>query len=137
MIPNPDDPDLSPVQELQIVERRVEDMLGHRKLQVETRLKLLAKWDPRRYGDALKLSGDPEAPLAGLTDAQLDERLAVLLAKRGEACPIASSWAASPASTHPATIVRECTMVAWCAANRAVWWWSSTARYRLAARSRP
>ena len=29
----------------------VEDMLGHRKLQVETRLKLLAKWDPKRYGD--------------------------------------------------------------------------------------
>ncbi len=27
-----------------------EDMLGHRKLQVETRLKLLACWDPRRYG---------------------------------------------------------------------------------------
>lgn len=52
------------------------------KLIIETDLKLLAKWDPRRYGDALKLSGDPEAPLAGLTDAQLDERLAVLLAKR-------------------------------------------------------
>lgn len=68
--------------ELVVVERRTEDMLGHRKLQIETRLKLLAKWDPRRYGDALKLSGDPEAPLAGLTDAQLDERLAVLLAKR-------------------------------------------------------
>jgi len=27
------------------------DMLGHRKLQVEARLKLLAKWDPKRYGD--------------------------------------------------------------------------------------
>jgi hypothetical protein len=27
-----------------------EDMLGHRKLQVETRLKLLACWDPKRYG---------------------------------------------------------------------------------------
>src|SRR5690606_2502293 len=33
---------------LVVVERRREDMLGHRKLQVETRLKLLAKWDPRR-----------------------------------------------------------------------------------------
>lgn len=32
-----------------------EDMLGHRKLQVETRLKLLAKWDPKRYGDATML----------------------------------------------------------------------------------
>lgn len=27
------------------------DMLGHRKLQIETRLKLLAKWHPREYGD--------------------------------------------------------------------------------------
>ena len=27
------------------------DMIAHRKLQVETRLKLLAKWDPKRYGD--------------------------------------------------------------------------------------
>lgn len=27
------------------------DMLGHRKLRIETRLKLLAKWDPKRYGD--------------------------------------------------------------------------------------
>jgi len=27
------------------------DMLGHRKLQIETRLKLLAKWDPKRYGE--------------------------------------------------------------------------------------
>ena len=52
------------------------------KLRVDTRLKLLAKWDPRRYGDALKLSGDPENPITGLTDAQVDARLAVLLAKR-------------------------------------------------------
>lgn len=31
------------------------DMLGHRKLQIETRLKLLAKWDPKRYGDLQKV----------------------------------------------------------------------------------
>ena len=35
-------------------EKRV-DMLGHRKLQIETRLKLLAKWDPKRYGDLQKV----------------------------------------------------------------------------------
>ena len=36
-----------------------EDMLGHRKLQVETRLKLLAKWFPQRYGDktSVELTG--------------------------------------------------------------------------------
>ncbi|MCY1560482.1 hypothetical protein D9M68_976190 [compost metagenome] len=28
-----------------------EDMLGHRKLQIETRLKLLAKWHPKKYGE--------------------------------------------------------------------------------------
>lgn len=32
-------------------EERRGDMLGHRKLQIETRLKLLAKWDPKRYGE--------------------------------------------------------------------------------------
>lgn len=30
------------------------DMLGHRKLQIETRLKLLAKWDPKRYGEKIE-----------------------------------------------------------------------------------
>lgn len=37
------------------VEETREDMLGHRKLQIETRLKLLAKWDPRRYGDKVDI----------------------------------------------------------------------------------
>ena len=36
-------------------EERRGDMLGHRKLQIETRLKLLAKWDPKRYGEKLAL----------------------------------------------------------------------------------
>ncbi len=39
-----------------------EDMIQHRKLQVETRFKLLSKWS-RKYGDRQILSGDPEAPL--------------------------------------------------------------------------
>jgi len=51
LIDNPDDPDGEPVSELKLTERKVEDMLAHRKLQIDTRLKLLAKWDPRRYGD--------------------------------------------------------------------------------------
>lgn len=40
-----------PNAELVVTEERTEDMLGHRKLQIETRLKLLAKWDPKRYGN--------------------------------------------------------------------------------------
>ena len=41
----------------------IEDMLGHRKLQIETRLKLLAKWNPKKYGDKVQVGGDPETPL--------------------------------------------------------------------------
>jgi len=33
-----------------------EDMLGHRKLQIETRLKLLAKWNPKKYGDRIDVN---------------------------------------------------------------------------------
>jgi hypothetical protein len=40
-----------------------EDMLGHRKLQIETRLKLLAKFHPTKYGDKVMLAGDKENPL--------------------------------------------------------------------------
>ena len=40
----------------------VEDMLGHRKLRIETRLKLLAKFHPTKYGDKLALGGDADAP---------------------------------------------------------------------------
>jgi len=41
------------------------DMLGHRKLQIETRLKLLAKWNPKKWGDKLEQThkGDPGAPV--------------------------------------------------------------------------
>lgn len=39
------------------------DWISRSKLRVDTRLKLLAKWDPNRYGEKLELSGDPERPL--------------------------------------------------------------------------
>lgn len=32
------------------------DMLGHRKLQIETRLKLLAKWNPKKWGDKIDMN---------------------------------------------------------------------------------
>ena len=39
-----------------------EDMLGHRKLQIETRLKLLAKFHPTKYGEkAIKAEADDPA----------------------------------------------------------------------------
>lgn len=34
-----------------------EDMLGHRRLKVDTILKLLAKWFPQRYGDKVQVEG--------------------------------------------------------------------------------
>lgn len=41
------------------------DMLGHRRLQIETRLKLLAKWDRKRYGDLItqEISGPDGGPI--------------------------------------------------------------------------
>lgn len=47
------------------VEERRGDMLGHRKLKVDTRLKLLAKWNPKKYGDSthLKLSDPNGGPI--------------------------------------------------------------------------
>lgn len=38
------------------------------KLRIETRLKLLAKWDPKRYGERTTLAGDPENPLIPAID---------------------------------------------------------------------
>ena len=32
------------------------------RLRIDTRLKLLAKWDPKRYGDKVAVGGDPDAP---------------------------------------------------------------------------
>lgn len=45
-------------------ERPNTEWISRSKLRVETRLRLLAKWDPRRYGDKMTLAGDPEAPLS-------------------------------------------------------------------------
>jgi len=59
------------------------DMLGHRRLQVDTRLKLLAKWDPKRYGERMtqEISGPGGAPIQTQTlskeqDAALDDLVA-------------------------------------------------------------
>lgn len=37
--------------------------IAWRKMQIETRLKLLAKWNPKKYGDKTILAGDDEAPV--------------------------------------------------------------------------
>jgi hypothetical protein len=38
--------------------------VAHQKLRAEHRLKLLAKWNPKKYGDKMQLSGDAENPIA-------------------------------------------------------------------------
>lgn len=42
-------------------ETKTSDMLEHRKLRIDTRLKLLAKWNPKKYGDSTSLKvSDPD-----------------------------------------------------------------------------
>lgn len=57
---------------------RREDMLGHRKLQVDTRLKLLAKWCPARYGERSTI--DANLNDATLTPTEREARVNALLA---------------------------------------------------------
>jgi len=59
-----------------------EDMLGHRKLRVDTRAKLLACWDPKRYGTQ-RTEVDMTAHLPDVAKAttQLDEILGLLASK--------------------------------------------------------
>lgn len=57
----------------------VEDMVAHRKLQIETRLKLLAKWNPKRYGDRVQLAGDAENPVRVEAEVHADKLLQALL----------------------------------------------------------
>lgn len=83
------------------VERRMQDgskqevvnseHIQRSKLRIETRLKLLAKWSPKRYGDRqdVKLSGDADQPVQvehkGATPEQLAALTAALLSKpKGE-----------------------------------------------------
>lgn len=70
-----------------VTERRREDMLGHRKLQVEARLKLLAKWDPKRYGErqAIEHAGglEIEHHVSALTPEERLARIKELSSKLG------------------------------------------------------
>lgn len=56
-----------------------DDMLGHRKLQIETRLKLLAVWDPKRYGNKVQVGGDAENPIKVEAQVEAETMLAAIL----------------------------------------------------------
>lgn len=45
---------------LQLTERIVEDNTQRDRLEIDTIFKLLSKWDPKRYGELIKI-GDPNA----------------------------------------------------------------------------
>ena len=51
------------------VEIKSSDMLGHRKLQIDTRLKLLAKWNPKKWGEKVDLNhgGQENNPIKATT----------------------------------------------------------------------
>lgn len=66
---------------LKIADNTDEDPAS-RRVRADVRLKLLAKWDPKRYGDRMTLAGDKESPLMAVSDEQIDARLNELLAKR-------------------------------------------------------
>ena len=57
----------------------IEDMLGHRKLRIETRLKLLACWAPAKYGNKVQMGGDPHNPLKIEVKTEAEQGLAELL----------------------------------------------------------
>lgn len=60
-------------------ERPNTEWIQRSKLRIETRLKLLAKWDVKRYGDKLALGGASDMPpLANLSDDDLAARIAAL-----------------------------------------------------------
>lgn len=63
------------------VKRRRTEMLGHRKLQVWTRLQLLARWYPTKYGErtAMEVTGAAGGPVQ-IDDSDRAVKLAGLLA---------------------------------------------------------
>lgn len=54
------------------------EWISRSKLRVETRLKLLAKWDPKRYGERQAIDINDVTPR---TPAEIDARIAALMAK--------------------------------------------------------
>lgn len=63
-------------------ERPNTEWISRSKLRVETRLKLLAKWDPKRYGEKLAIGGASDLPpIQTLPDDDLAAKIAALMAK--------------------------------------------------------
>lgn len=68
------------LESLEGLEGQFKELVAERKLRVETRMKLLAKWFPERYGEAMTLRGDKNNPLqtetrSSMSDEQLEDIL--------------------------------------------------------------
>ena len=57
------------------------DHIQRSKLRIDARKWVLGKMAPKKYGDRLQLANDPDDPMPGLTDAQIEARVAELMAK--------------------------------------------------------
>ena len=57
------------------------EWIARSRLRVDTRLKLLACWDPKRYGNKTTIQGDKDAPLETKTTLELAKGTAAELAK--------------------------------------------------------
>jgi len=55
----------------EIVKTMTPAAVNHARLRVDARKWAASKLEPRKYGDKLELSGNPDRPLAGLSDEQL------------------------------------------------------------------
>jgi len=68
-----DETNLDTVTDKEGNERQNTEWISRSKLRVDTRLKLLAKWDPKRYGDKLEttVKGGPANVMLSATDAAL------------------------------------------------------------------
>lgn len=57
------------------------DHIQRSRLRVDSRKWAASKLAPKKYGDRMQLANDPESPLVGQTDEQIDARLSALMAK--------------------------------------------------------
>jgi hypothetical protein len=60
-------------------------MLQHRRLQIETRMRLLGKWAAKRYGDKVAVGGAEDLPPIQVADpTETARRIAFLLQKASQ-----------------------------------------------------
>lgn len=53
-----------------------------KRIRIDTRVRLIGKWNAKKYGDRMVVAGDPDAPLLQTSDAAIDSRIKSLLDKK-------------------------------------------------------